>query len=105
MFASGLWHLILAIGWLLLGGAILVADPPSLRLRFGGLDFSVGWVALLFAGYDLARWWSLRSAYRRRRAAEEMERRRPPRRPSGEPEPERNPDFIFDDPPPEKPPQ
>jgi hypothetical protein len=103
MFASGVWHLLLAVVWLVLGVAILVTDPPNLHLRLGGFDFSAGWIALLFAGYDLARWWGLRSAYLRRRAAEEMERHRPPRRPAGEPEPERNPDFIFDDPPPEPP--
>jgi hypothetical protein len=93
----------MAVGWLVLGVALVVTDPPNLHLRLFGLDFSAGWIALLFAGYDLARWWGLRSAHLRRRAAEDMQRHRAPRRPSGEPEPERNPDFVFDDPPQDKP--
>ena len=105
MLASGTWRLVMAAGWLLLGVAILVTDPPALHLHLGGLDFSAGWIALLFAGYDLARWWGVRSAYLRQRAAEEMERHRTPRRRTDEPEQERNPDFIFDEPPPEKPQQ
>jgi hypothetical protein len=103
MLASGTFHLIMAFVWLVLGVAILSTDPPDLHFRFGGLDFSAGWVALVFAAYDAVRWWSLRSAALRRCAAEELERHRPPRR-AGEPEPERNSDFIFDEPPQEKPP-
>ena len=103
MLASGTFHLIMAAVWLVLGVAILVADPPNLRLTRFGLDISTGWVAFLFAAYDGVRWWSLRAAYQRRRAAEERERPHPERRPA-EPERERNPDFIFDEPPPpEKP--
>jgi hypothetical protein len=45
------------------------------------------------------RWWGLRSDFVRRRAAEERERRRAPRRPPDASAPERNPDFIFDEPP------
>ncbi len=101
MLASGTFHLIMAVVWLVMGVAILVTDPPNLRLTRFGLDVSGGWVALFFAVYDGVRWWSLRSADQRRRAAEEMERHRSERRP-GEPEPERNPDFIFDERPPER---
>jgi hypothetical protein len=103
MLASGTFHLIMTAVWLVMGIAIVVTDPPSLRLtRFGLEHVSAGWVALIFAAYDGVRWWSLRSAYRRRQAAAEIERRQPERRPAS-PQGERNPDFIFDEPPPEKP--
>jgi hypothetical protein len=103
MLASGTFHLIMGVVWLVMAVAILVTDPPGLRLTRLGLDVSAGWVALLFAAYDAGRWWSLRSAHRRRLAAEETKRRRPEHRPA-EPPQERNPDFIFDESPP-KPPQ
>jgi hypothetical protein len=99
MLASGTFHLIMGVVWLVMGVAILVTDPPGLRLTRIGLDVSGGWVAILFAAYDGVRWWSLRSSYQRRRAAGEMERHRPDRRPA-DPRQERNPDFIFDEPPP-----
>jgi hypothetical protein len=103
MLASGTFHLIMGAVWLVGGIAILVTDPPGMRLTRLGLDVSMGWVGLFFAAYDGMRWWSLRSAYQRRRAAEELERRRPERRPA-EPPAELNPDFVFDEPPPpEKP--
>lgn len=102
MLASGTIHLIMAAVWLVLGIAVLVTDPPSLRLTSFGLNASGGWVALIFAAYDGIRGWGLRSAYQRRRAAEELERRHPERRPAAPPG-ERNPDFIFDEPPDNRP--
>jgi hypothetical protein len=103
MLASGALNLLLAILWLVAGVAILLADPPNLRFPRGAGGISLGWAALLLALYNTARWWGLRSAWARRRAAEELERRREPRRPPAAPEAERNPDFIFDEPPPDKP--
>ncbi len=104
MLESGTFHLVMGAVWLVIGVAIVVADPPGLRLTRLGLEHvSGGWIALFFAAYDGVRWWGLRSAYKRRRAAQELERRRPERRPAPPPG-ERNPDFIFDEPPPpEKP--
>jgi hypothetical protein len=102
MLASGTFHLIMGAVWLVMAVAILVTDPPGLRLTRFGLDVSAGWVALLFAAYDAVRWWGLRSAYVRRLAAEEMLRRRPESRPAAPPA-ERNPDLVFDEKPPEKP--
>jgi len=102
MLESGAFNLVMAGVWLVAGVAILMADPPSLRFRWGDLNFSSGWIAFLFAAYNGVRWWGLRSAAMRRRTDDEMEKHRPGRRP-GEPEPERNPDFIFNEPPPETP--
>jgi hypothetical protein len=102
MPALGTWRLIWTGLWLVLGVAVLIADPPQLRFQLFGTAVSSGWAALLLAAYNGVRWWGLRAAALRRRAAEEMERRRSPRRRPDEPESERNPDFIFDDPP-EKP--
>ena len=99
MLMKGAWHLILACMWLVLSAAILWTDPPNLRMTRVGLNISVGWFTLLLAGWSGVRWWSMRSAYQRRRMAEEMERQREARRPP-RPEQERNPDFIFDENPP-----
>jgi hypothetical protein len=99
MLGSGVWQPLMAVMWLVLGVAVLVTDPPGMRIP--GINISAGWAALVLAAYNAVRWWSLRSD-RRRRAAAEIERHRRARRPV-EPEAERNPDFIFDEPPPEKP--
>ena len=102
MLTSGTWNLILACMWLVLSAALFIVDPKDLRLTRVGLDISLGWITLLLTAWNAVRWWGLHSAYQRRRATEELERhRRSPRR--AEPEQERNPDFIFDEPPPEKP--
>ncbi len=98
MLVSGAFNLIMAGVWLAAGLAILIADPPSTRIW----GFSIGWFLFVLTAWNLVRWWSLRSAALRRREVEEMQKHRPARR-SGEPEPERNPDFIFDEPKPEPP--
>jgi hypothetical protein len=103
MLTSRTIYQIAAISWLVIGVVLLIAGPEWLYFNFLGNRVPSGWAALLLAVYCGVRWWGLRSAYIRRGAAEEMERRRPPRRRPDEPEPERNPDFIFDEPPPEKP--
>jgi hypothetical protein len=103
MLASGTWRLIAALLWLVLGVVVLVTDPPQFRFHFFGTPISSGWAALLLAAYNGVRWWGLRSDFVRRRAAEERERRRAPRRPPDASAPERNPDFIFDEPPSDKP--
>ena len=102
MLVSGAFNLIMAGVWLAAGVAILITDLPAFRFHWGDLNFSSGWFAFLFVAWNAVRWWSLRSAAVRQREVEEMEKHRPGRR-SGEPEEERNPDFIFDEPQPEKP--
>jgi len=95
MLVTGTWHFILACMWLVLSVLILIVDPPNLRVAMFG-NMSVGWFTLIFAAWSATRGWSLRSAYLRRRAAEEIQRHRPIHR-HAEPETERNPDFMFDE--------
>jgi hypothetical protein len=99
-------NLLLALFWFLLGVAILVwhgtTDDQALRLPFGGRHISAGWLAMALVVYNLARWWSVRSAGLQRQAAREAEarqRERDARRhePIGEPDP----NFDFTDRPPQ----
>jgi hypothetical protein len=58
-----------------------------------GSGISVGWLALVLALYNLARWWSSRSRARRIAEAKESSRQRAPHCVSGQPS--TNPDFRF----------
>lgn len=84
--------LILAAFWVVMAVLCFTYD-----LRLWGVNISAGWLALVLAGYNLVRWWARRSASQRARELEQAASHRPGRR---EPEErERNPDFIFDEPP------
>ena len=66
-------HFILAILWGVFGVGLLVWHtlyPAATFGKIGGL--SLGWVALLLAAYNLARWWSIRSWCAVRRSESEM---------------------------------
>jgi uncharacterized membrane protein len=95
-------NLIFAVGWLVAAAAIFLSRDERLGVHFGGVPLSSGWVAIVLALYNLARWWSIRSSRRQRQAerealAERMHRRHDEERP----EPvERDPNFNFGDPPP-----
>jgi hypothetical protein len=102
--------LILALFWLLLGIAVLVRqfvfDDPGWYLPVGDHRFSWAWVMLLLFGYNVVRWWSVRTSQlqRRRLQAESAirqsraggDQRRTP------PEPV-NPEFQFTNEPPPPP--
>jgi hypothetical protein len=84
-------HLILAAFWLVVGVAMLVGLwlRPAAGLRFGGDGIPLGAVALLFAGYNLVRWYGRRRTPRPIPAA-------PTRRPAAAPEDrEPRPEFDF----------
>jgi hypothetical protein len=58
-------HLVLAMFWFVVGAAMLVGlwlRPDAAGLRFGGDGVPLGWVALLFAAYNVVRWWGRRRA-------------------------------------------
>jgi hypothetical protein len=96
-----LMNLYMAVFWAFLGGTILFLDGQAGRVRWAlplstESPVSVGWLALLLAGYNLLRWWVSRGmeANRRLMAAEAERREREQRRKRAEPG-ERNPDFDF----------
>jgi hypothetical protein len=86
--------LILAAFWV-----VMAVVAFSYDLRIWGINIPAGWLALVLAGYNLVRWWARRSAGQRAREAEQAAQRRPTRREPADAERERNPDFIFDEPP------
>jgi hypothetical protein len=103
------FNLGLAVVWGLIGVVLLIyhglnPHDDRGRIKLIGGDLSLGWMALLIALYNVARYWSYRAAQaekrtmaifqaRVRRAAER------PREPYGDPDP----NFIFtDEPPPKK---
>jgi type VI protein secretion system component VasK len=96
-------RLLLAAVWLGTALWIFVADPPTIRERFGEQTALVGAIALMLAVWNVVRWWGYESERRRRQAEAEEERRREREHRRREPEEEPNPDFQFNDPP-ERPP-
>ncbi len=96
-------NLVLGLVWAALALAAFVlplVNPDVRALRIGGTGLNAGWLAVLFAVYNLVRWLSLRLAAQRRRLLEEMEERRyrARRNPGAETEPD--PAFDFRDRPP-----
>ncbi len=57
-------NLIFAVIWLVAAAAIFISGDPHFVLRLGGTSLSGGWLALFFAVYNVARWWSRRSYFR-----------------------------------------
>jgi hypothetical protein len=99
-------NLIACAFWLVLASAIFITGLATgnwyLNIHLGDFPaFSSGWLALLLALYNLARWWSIRS-YRRQRQAEQealaqrFHRHREERAESAQPP---DPNFNFTEPP------
>ena len=61
-------NLIFAVVWLIAAAAIFISGDPHFVLQLGGTNLSGGWLALFFALYNVARWWSRRSYYQQRQA-------------------------------------
>jgi hypothetical protein len=95
-------NLIFAVAWLIVAALIFVLRPEQLSLRIGGIPFSAGWVALVLALYNMARWWSTRSARRQRAAEREAlaQRFRRHRNEERQEPVEPDPNFNFGEPPP-----
>jgi hypothetical protein len=97
-------NLFMAIFWLFLGAALIIAQGlrPDVRwMRLCGTDLSIGWAAIVLCVYNLVRWWSLRSYEAQRRALDEAYERRlreAEQRPLAHEE--HNPDFDFGNSPP-----
>ncbi len=87
--------LFMALTWGVLGVGLLVAQGwagvENGYLPLGDARLSIGWLMLLLALYNLARWWGWRLYDARRRAGQALADRRERRR-----EPDREPDPTFD---------
>ena len=89
----------MAAFWLIVAAGLFVwkwRGPDNAAWNLRGTDFSLGWVALLLALYNVARWWSRRSAVRRSRSLREayLGRHRSPE--GGDPGSPVTPDPQFD---------
>jgi hypothetical protein len=100
-----LFNLIMCVLWLLVGAALLITGYTTgrwyLTVNLGGGSFSGGWLALILALYNLARWWSVRS-YRRQRQTEQQafaQRLKRHRAETRGPEQPPDPNFDFKEPP------
>ncbi len=54
-------YLFLAVFWLLAAGLVFgypVYDPTAPRYTILGSEWSIGWLLLAFAAWQLIRWWS-----------------------------------------------
>jgi hypothetical protein len=98
-------NLFLAGIWTVLGVSLIFYDllvPGGGAWRIFDTNISLGWIALILAGYNIVRWWSRRKSWKtdmerkesRRRA--DLVRRDREFQESGR---ERDPNFIFDEPP------
>jgi hypothetical protein len=95
-------HLIFAFFWLLVGVGILLWPNSPFVFNFAGVQFSGGWIAIIFALYNVARWWSIRSYRQARQAAAEAEAERERRHRDearGEQPQQLDPNFNFTEPP------
>ena len=78
-------NLFIALFWVVLGlGLIFIPGFDAWRIR--GTDWSIGWLAIALAGYNLLRWWLTQRQQPRRMHDDDQP---PPR--------EYNPEFDFSD--------
>jgi hypothetical protein len=90
-------NLIMGVLWLLLGGALLVFSwtDPVRAPRLWETNISIGWVGIVLALYNFARWWNRRSYVRQQQQLAELSRRREQRPSDQRTEEERDPTFDF----------
>ena len=97
-------NLLLAVFWLIVGGLLFLLPRLVRDADLGnvlGTGLSAGWLALVLAFYNLARWWAVRrSVSSIPRLTDRGTSSRAPPAPG-----ERDPNFIFDTPHPDPPPQ
>lgn len=91
--------LVLAFLWLVPGLALLAVETWTGRavgaLPIGNVHIPLSWIFLLFAAFNLLRWWASRAGGRRDNPGSHFRDRR---RRAIDPESEPDPNFRFDDP-------
>src|SRR6266446_3248600 len=96
---QGMFNLAMALFWLAAGVAIVFwqrTHPESAALNIQGTRISLGWPVFILVFYNLARWYSIRSAAKRRTEQGSWEQRRQAARHASEkPEPRPDPNFDF----------
>ncbi len=94
-------NLILAVVWAGMALVVFFVDPSGGKRP--GIPVSIGWLGILFALYNLVRWWGLQVSGNQTVPGRSDWKRPPTRRPGDDRDPD--PTFMFDDPPPpEEPP-
>jgi hypothetical protein len=95
-------YILLAILWLLGGGALLsyqgMSGDHRLSFHIGETPISAGWAMILLSGYNCLRWWSRRSSRPASVQASLAEQRQRVRR--LDESRERDPNFLFTEEPP-----
>jgi hypothetical protein len=92
------FNLLAAIVWFVAGTGMLVLSwlhPEKAPWTIRGTDLSAGWLGIVLAVYNLARYFSIRAS--RRPDGEATLRQRRPRSPSEGSSREPDPNFQFDD--------
>src|SRR5207249_2484255 len=93
VLAAGFWFAVAAVLFVLRYG-----QPDIPYLQIPQTELSAGWVGVVLGVYNLAWWWSLRSAERQRQQLAEAAARRRARDEERNRQRERDPKFIFDEP-------
>lgn len=95
---EGMFYLAMALFWLVSGVAIIFwqrTHPESAAFYIAGTRISLGWPVFALVVYNLARWYRIRSAARRRTEESSWQQRQHPDRRTST-EPEHRPDPNFD---------
>src|SRR5437879_6168784 len=95
-------HLILGLLWLGLGLALLFPEVTGLetrKLHVGNVQSSAGWLVLVMAVYNFARWYGVYSARSVREADSQVKARMQRSRREEPPPRDPDPNFDFRDPP------
>jgi hypothetical protein len=93
-------YLVMALVCFVGGTALLVSQwlhPENATLTIRGTGVSFGWILLVFAAYDLVRWWSRRTVRRRTESVADAwkERRREREKSHQDREIVTDPNFDF----------
>src|SRR5919109_653223 len=96
-----MFNLGMALFWLVAGVAIIFwqrTHPESAAFNIEGTRISLGWPFFMLVIYNLARWYGIRAAARRRAERSKTEQRpQAARHTSAEAEPRPDPNFDFTD--------
>jgi len=98
-------NLLLAGFWIVLGLLLLAPGSllPGQPVLLPGTKLPMGWLAMFLGGYNIIRWWMLRSQRRRQRDMQDALTKLHRRRIRSEKPVEPDPNFMFTEEPPDRP--